>query len=377
MKALPAIRRSTCLLALCYAGLAVFQSGCSNKEGSPQGGGGLPAVIAPVERRALDNNIHTTGTFVAPERTELAVESDGPLSGIHVQEGAQVKKGDLLFELDDARARAEVEVANSQLHLLTQQFSRAEKLLGNNTISQEAFDQAEANLSTAKGALVLAEEDLADRIIKAPFDGVIGERRVSPGQFVRTGDVLAVLYQLDPLELSLHVPERFLSELALNQLIEIRTTAYPDKQFNGTLFYLDPAVDVTTRTLLVKARVDNADGLLRPGMFAEAAIVTERSKPQLMIPDSAIFYRKDQAMVVVRNAQKQAEVRPVSTGARTGDYIQILEGLEEGEQVVAEGHPGKYQPGTPIVVAPESSRYGIKSAVNQAPEEAPADSSAN
>ena len=164
---------------------------------------------------------------------------------------------------------------------------------------------------------------------------------------------------MDPLEVEFNVPERYIGQLKMDQRIEISVEAWPDGLFSGSVVFISPKVDRTSRTVLVKARIANPDLQLKPGMFGKIELIFKARDAALVIPEAAISYANDDASVVVRNAEGVAEFRPVQVGIRLAGKAEIVDGLTAGEQVVVEGFQ-KLGPGTPISIAAESSRYGIE-----------------
>ena len=351
-------RKSPGLYGL-LAGLALL-AGC----GKPPSGGGMSgdfpvnAVVAPVEKRALEEKINLVGSLEAIEEVDLVSEVDARVEEIQFEEGRPVQKGQLLIRLDDRKLKAAVADMQARFDLAKANLERSANLLDKETISQQDYDRAEAEFDGARAQLELAQEQLNDATIQAPFDGIMTERMISLGQFTTRGQRLATLVEVNPIEVEFNVPERFIGQIAEAQSIDIRVEAYAEETFGGEVVFISPRVDRQTRTILVKARLDNSEGRLKPGMFGNLELVFEVRAAALVIPEAAISYTGDRASVVVVDDQSKAEFRQVVVGTRLAGDAEILDGLAAGERVVVEGYQ-KMGPGSTVVVSEESRKYGI------------------
>ncbi|MGC9452118.1 MAG: efflux RND transporter periplasmic adaptor subunit [Oceanipulchritudo sp.] len=335
--------------------------GCGEKQENKAAGGGYPvsAVVAPVEKTALEEKIFLVGSLEAIDEVDLISEVDARVVELNFEEGETVQKGQLLIQLDARKLEASLAEMRSRYQLAKTDLDRAAILLERETISEQDYDQAEAEFDAARALLDLAEERLEDATIRAPFDGIMTERLISPGQYTSRGQKLASLVQMHPLDVEFNVPERYIGQLESGQRIEIGVEAYPEEAFEGEVVFISPRVDRASRTVLVKARVGNVDRRLKPGMFGNLELIFQARGEALVIPEAAISYTGDKATVVVMNAEGKAEFRPVEVGIRLAGKAEILSGLETGERVVVEGFQ-KMGPGTTVQVSIESRRYGIE-----------------
>lgn len=331
--------------------MALLLVGCSHKPGAggPPGGGGFAvAVRAEVARvEPLEERIPLVATIFANEAVEVRSEIDGTVASIHFDEGQPVAAGQLLIQLDEEKLKAgEAEAeANFNLAKLTKQ--RADAMLGNNTISQQEYDQATATYAARQATLSLMQRQLKDTRIAAPFGGITGARLVSPGQVINRAATLTTLVDVDPIKVEVHAPERFLGQLAVGQSIEFRVAAYPDAAFRGEVYFIDPAVDPATRTVLVRAKLANADGRLHPGMFGSLQLTLQVKERAVTVPETALMMQGDQASVFIVDADGKAELVLVEVGIRQAGRVEIASGLQGGEPVVFEGLQ-KIQPGVPV-----------------------------
>ena len=340
---------------------ALLISGC----GQPPAGGGPPgefpvqAVVALVEPRPMEETVRLVGSLRADQEIDVVSELSGTITGIHFAQGQAVEQGAELVSIRDDRIRARLQEAEARYDLASANLARGRDLLEAETISQSDFDRLHAEYKIAIAAKTSANVDLADTKISAPFAGVIAARRVNQGAFVQAGQVITSLVQLDPLDAIFNLPERYLRQVAEGQTVRLRAAAYPDETFKGEVYYIDPRVDERNRTVEIKARVENMDGHLNPGMFISLDLVLEVAPEALVIPEAAVQYFRDQARVYVMDEDDRAERRDVSIGRRLAGELQITSGLEAGDRVVVEGFQ-KMGPGSQIIISPDSAAFGVE-----------------
>lgn len=319
----------------------------------------MNAVLAKAGSEPVAEVIHVVGSLRARDAIDVAAEITAPVKEVLFNEGEYVEAGASLVLLDDAKVSARAAEAEARFKLADTNLKRSEELLANQTISQQEFDQVQAEFGVAQAVYKLMLREQEDTIIVAPFAGITSDRQVSPGQFVSTGQAVTRLVKMDPMEVEFRLPERLGSRTTKGLPIVLTTASDPDTKVSGELFFVDPVVDSNSRTILVKAAVPNSDLKLKPGMFGNVELVLSTRPEALVIPESAVRYRGDQAYIVVASKELKAEFRNIQTGLRMPGKIEILQGLEAGELVVVEGYQ-KMGPGTGIIVSPESSRYGVE-----------------
>ncbi len=330
----------------------------------PSSGGGPPpdfavsAVVAPATPETVRPGLQVVGSLLAVASIDVVPEIAGTLEELFFAEGQTVQAGERLARLDATKLQARVAEAEARFRLADANLRRSQELLTRQTIARQEFDFAQAEFQVAEAALKLLRLELDDTEVSAPFAGRISERRVSPGQYVTVGQPLVRLVQMDPLEVAFHVPERNLPALKAGQRIALTVNSYPDLGVDGEVFFIDPVVDPQARTVLVKARIGNPDGLLQPGMFAVINLVLEERAQALVVPEAAVRYRGDQAYVVMVNEEQRVAFQDVSIGLRMPGKVEITSGLNAGDLVVVEGFQ-KMGPGTAIAVSPRSERYGV------------------
>ncbi|HMO50938.1 MAG TPA: efflux RND transporter periplasmic adaptor subunit [Kiritimatiellia bacterium] len=343
---------------LCAAPFLLAGCGRPPPTGGPPSEFSVLAVVAPVAEEPLRATLQVVGTLRAPHDIEIVSEISATVRDVLFIEGEDVAAGQLLVRLDDVKLQARATEASARFRLARTNLERRRELLASQTISQQEFDQAEAEFDAAEALMKLAEREKQDAQILAPFAGKIGERRVSPGQWLTPGAPVTRLVQTDPMELEFRMPERHVDKIVMGQTVFIRAVGLPGAALEGQTFFMDPVVDETSRTVLVKARLANPDSRLKPGMFGQVDVVIAERERALILPDAAIRFRGDQAYVVVVNEEQRAEFRDVTVGHRMEERAEITAGLVAGERIVVEGFQ-KMGPGTAIDISPASARYGI------------------
>lgn len=332
---------------------ALGTTGCGKKAGGP--GGPPPGTAMKVRAETarvepLDQTISLVASVSANEAIEVKSEVDGTIEVIKFQEGQRVDRGDLLVTLDQRKLAAAVAQAEANFRLASLNQDRAEAMLKNNTISQQEYDQATSTFQADQAALELARQQLKDAKVSAPFDGLTGARMVSPGQVISRNTTITTLVDITPVKVEFRVPERYLGQLQAGQTIQFRVPAYPGETFRGQVYFVDPQVDVATRTVLVKATQDNQDGRLRPGMFGNLDLVLQVKEAAVTVPESALLRDGDQVFLYTISAEGTAQLVPVEIGSRQPGRVEITKGLSGGEMVIFEGTQ-KIGPGAPVTTS--------------------------
>ncbi len=311
----------------------------------------VPVTLFTVEARTLTETVFGVGTLEASAEVEISPEIAGRVRAIEFEEGSFVDDGTVLFELDDDRLghqraarRAALRAAEIRAANARRIFDRRYQLRDRAVFTEEALEEAEADLETAvaererlEAELALIERELEDMRILAPFAGVVSHREVDRGAHVTVGRVLARLYQIDPLEINFWLPERHLGRIREEQPVAVTVAAYPERRFDGTVEFVSPAVDPSTRQFLVKAVIPNEERELKPGLFATASVTIGERPDRPVIPGTALVATRRGYMVFVVE-DGVAAPREVVTGLRKEGMVEIVEGLAAGEQVVHEGH---------------------------------------
>ena len=333
--------------------LLIAACGKPATQGQENGAIPITAIVTEVSRKSIDETIFLVGNLIAKESINIRSEIEAKVAFIGFEEGAQVSEGQVLFRLGDGKLQAQADEAEARFELAKLDYERGVALLNKKTISRQQFDQFRSSLDATQALLRLVRERMNDAVITAPFSGKMSTRRVSLGQFVNVGQPLSSLIQTDPLGLEFNVPERYLGKLNIGQSIKIATVAYPAEIFHGTVIFISPILDERNRTVLIKADVDNEDGRLKPGMFTNLDLVFHSKDDAIVIPEQAISYQSDQAIVIVMDQEDKAEFRSVEVGLRLPGEAEITAGLATGERIVIEGYQ-KISPGSQILISADS-----------------------
>lgn len=328
-------------LAILVGAVALKHMG--NQPAAMQARGGMPAtpvVTQKVLPLQFANSVEAIGTARANESVDVMTRVTDTISRIAFQDAGHVEAGDILVELTDEEEAAALVEARAGLDAAIKQYARIQDLVANRTTSQARLDEALSERDRGKARVKALEAKMADRIIRAPFAGVLGLRQVSVGSLVRPGDLITTLDDISVIKLDFSVSERYLANLSSGQPIAARNVAWPDVEFVGEVHSVDSRIDPVTRAVMVRALVPNPDGRLRPGMLLSIELIMD-SHQALGVPEGALVPIKDSVTVWVvetePDGQSKAHKRDVVTGLRIKGQVEILEGLSEDEMVIVEG----------------------------------------
>lgn len=326
----------------------------------------ITVAVAPARLQSLTRTAEVQGALFPKERATLAADVDGTVAEIDADFGDTVSAGQVLLKIDPREAQLRVESAQAALDQARAKlansrasFERAKQLKAQGLIAQQQYDQVsaalgidEADAESAEKALALARKKLSDTIVRAPFAGSVQKRTVALGEYVMAGKQVYELIATDPIKLRCPMPERFVPLAKLGMPVQLTIDARPGATFTGTITRIAPALDETSRTLLIEAEVGNPDGVLKPGYFAHVTMNLGQDRA-LFVPESAILRYAGVARVFVV-AGGVARTREVETGVASGDQIEITKGLKEGERVVI-SDVDRIADGTPVVARERAS----------------------
>jgi membrane fusion protein, multidrug efflux system len=242
----------------------------------------------------------------------------------------------VLVQLDDNLAEAEVADAKARFDLAESNNERAKKLSPGGYVTGKAIDEATASFETSRAALELQRVRLSKHVIKAPFSGRVGLRKVSPGSFIGLGTAIVNLEKIDVLKVDFKLPELFLPSVTIGQTVDVLVDALPGRTFTGEIYAIDPQIDVNGRALALRARLQNADFVLRPGLFARVLVKGKQTREVVLAPESAIVPRGGETFVFRIDHGRAVEVK-VKLGERRGAEVEVLDGLIPGALVVTAG----------------------------------------
>ena len=324
------------------------------RQQSGAAGGPPPAVVStrPVERESWQPSLLATGSITPTRGVVVSAEIEGVIREIFFDSGQAVPQNELLVQLDTEVDLAELAALQADRRLAEITRDRLQRIVGEEFVSQSDLDEAQATLDRAQAQLDAKEATIRKKSIRAPFAGARGIRRINPGQYLGSGDDIVELIALDPIYAEYALPERFLSQLAIQQAVSVEVQTYPGEVFEGRVHAISPVVQRASRSIVVRALISNPDGKLRPGMFAEVRTFLPTRDDVLTIPERAVTYNPyGESVFVVDQSDGMQIVRlvQIETGEVRGGRAEVLRGLEAGDTVVSDGH-NKLFNGQPITV---------------------------
>ena len=295
----------------------------------------IPVITQPARMEPMGIEIEAVGTTQANESVEITSKASNTVTAIRFQEGEEVERGSILVEMDDKQARASLAEAQASLARSKSQYDRSRNLQSSQVLSVADLELVEATLKGDEARVAAAQARLDDTVIRAAFKGHTGFRHVSVGSFVSPGTAITTLDDTSVIKLDFTVPETNLFVLRRGLPVTARAAGLPDRTFIGKVTNMDSRVDPITRSVIVRADLDNPDGVLRQGMFMTVSLQGEVS-PTLLVPEEALVPERGKSYVfVVRN--NVVERREVRTGKRKPGYVEIVDGVREHERVVVDG----------------------------------------
>jgi membrane fusion protein (multidrug efflux system) len=308
----------------------------------------MPVEVAEVKMQVVSEKFDAVGTIEAIEEITVVSEINAMVVNIPFTEGSQIKKGELIAQLDDSQLAAEVSSAEALYSQSLSTYNRVKKVVDQNAGTPQDLDDAIAALKVAEANLKLAQARLNKTRIVAPFDGMIGSRRVSVGSFLRTGDTITELANLNEIRINFSAPERFLAELKRGSEVVVFSPVYPGHEVKGRIIAIEPIIDSDTRTARIVARVQNPGQKFRPGMSANVSVILSQRLEALTIPTEAVFANGNQSFVYIVNADSTVAPAPVTLGLQMSDVVEISSGLQEGMKIITAGHQ-KLFPGAKVI----------------------------
>lgn len=297
-----------------------------------------PVEIARVREQNMADKFEAVGTIEAIEGVTIVSEIDASVKKLPFEEGGNIQKGDLIALLDDSQLSAEVNRAGAQFTQSKATYNRVKTIVDQNAGTQQDLDDALANLKVAEANFELAKARLSKTRIVAPFSGIVGARKVSVGTFLRTGQEITQLANLNEIRVNFSAPERFLGQLKRNAEVSVSSTVFPGYEIKGRIIAIEPMLNSETRNVNVVARVKNQQQKFRPGMSADVSVILNNRPHALIIPNEAVFANGNQSFVYVVKKDSSVAATPVTLGLQLPDVVEVLNGLKEGMQVVKAGH---------------------------------------
>lgn len=323
--------------------------------GGPPGAGpgagtprAVPVVTVTVRADSIAETIEAVGTTRARQAVDVVSTVSGRVAEIAFEAGQKVRRGDPLVRLDAALEEAALAEARALMADSRAQLERARQLVASRTVAQARVEELQASFAAAQARVTAAERRVADRVVAAPFDGVVGLREVDVGTRVSENTVLTRLEDLGALQLEFQIPEVFFGRVTTGQPIEATSAAMPGQIFTGTITARDVRIDPVSRAFRVRAELPNPDGVLPPGLFMAARLSLATREDALIIPEQAVL-SEGRNTYVYRIVDGRAERTEVRLGLRRIGEVEVISGLEAGDQVVTEGLQ-RLRPGLPVRV---------------------------
>lgn len=304
-------------------------------KGAKKKTGPVPVNIMIVKDTAVDNTIDVTGTIDANEKVNLVSETAGNITGIYFNEGSYVKKGQLLVKVYNQDLVASLKQNDYSVALARQNEYRNGILLKKEAISQQEYDTSLTSLNTLKAQSDVLKAQIAKTEIRAPFSGTIGLRNISPGGYLSPSTSIASLVNIDPAKVTFSVPERYLSLINPGTKINFGIES-SRKNFSATVYAIEPAIDLSSRTITVRAKAANPDNLLKAGAFAKINLTLDQIPKTIMVPTQCVIPDlKDNKAFVYHNGTALAKT--VKTDLRTDTRIEVISGLKAGDSLIVSG----------------------------------------
>ena len=317
--------------------------GCDNEDASAKTGGGWgpkgPATVevTHVKPQLLRDTVVLSGSLAAESEVLLLSEIDGVVASIEFREGHPVSQGDVLFRLRAEEQEARLLEARAELQLAQDIYDRTQRLTRQDVSSAARRQEASAKRDQARARVALAKLEVQRTRIRAPFDGVTGQRFVSVGDRVDEKVGMVTVSAIDRLQLLFTVTERAVALAREGVSIQVHVSAWPGEDFPGEVFFVSPGVDPISRRLLLKAWVPNPAGKLKPGMFANVDVEISVKDDALLVPESALIYDRNGTYLWRVDDENRAEKIPIEIGLRQAGRVEILKGVAAGDRIVSAG----------------------------------------
>lgn len=331
-------------------------SACKKKDVKAPIEKAINVEVQKVGKQSLRPYIETVGTLNPFDEVIVSAEVDGVLKTVKVDEGTQVLKGSVLAMIDDTdyslevkRAEAALRQAEATFANTKIEFQRKEALFNEQLVTQQQFDDVSTRLSLAeaevernRAALSLAREKLTKTRVISFISGLVKERKVSAGDYVKNGTNLFIIIQNNPIKLNFTVTEKDIGKLKKGQDVILKVDAYPEKEFKGRVSIIYPSLEERTRTLQAEALVPNPRELLKPSLFVHVILYIGEKRDTVVVPITSLLYESEKVKVFVIEGDRAKE-REVKLGNKYGEMVEIIKGLKEGEIIVIAGQQNLYE----------------------------------
>jgi membrane fusion protein (multidrug efflux system) len=328
------------IIALIIAVLALikifFLSPKQPQQGGPAGGKApaVPVSVVVVKGATVQNKITVSGNVMANEEALLKPESPGKIISLDIKEGAEVQKGQLLAKLNDASLQAQLKKGGVQQKLAAEKELRLKQLLAVKGVSQDEYDVVLSNLNSANADIDVLKAQIMETEIRAPFNGIVGLKNVSEGNYISTSDVIASIQQINPVKIDFSIPEKYSSKIKTGDTVYLSMDGNT-RQYTAKIYAVDPKIDANTRSLRVRALCANDKKEIFPGSYVQVTLVI-KSENSVSIPTMAVIPDlRGQKVYIVKNGK--AEPVKIETGLRNDSTIEVTQGLQSGDTVITGG----------------------------------------
>lgn len=350
------MRFGTAIAAACIALLATA-CGKQDDVGSKSGENtGIPVTIRAVQPSAWSDTLQSLGTAKARESVTLTAKVSEIVDRIHFDSGDEVKAGAPLVTLRGDAQRAALQQAQATAEEAERLYQRQRELATQQLIASSALDAQLAIRDAARARVAQMRSDIGDRVVRAPFPGVLGIRQVSPGSLITPTTAIATLDDIARMYVDFQLPEAALASVSIGDKVTGTVAAWPGREFEGVVATIDARIDSVTRAMTVRADFPNPDRALRPGMLMDVRLFRPE-RQALVIPEIAVVQVARDSFVYQVLEDDTVSPAAVTTGVRRAGQVEIVEGLAAGDRIVVDG-TGKLRPGVKVVDAPASGPVG-------------------
>ncbi|TLS68677.1 efflux RND transporter periplasmic adaptor subunit [Mariprofundus erugo] len=334
------------MLSLC---LLPLLTACDNHDTAHKQTEPRPVIVMKAHTQPVSDTIEALGTAQARESVTITASVAGRLDEISFTDGQAVHKGDVIARMDQDEDKAQLTAAIAQLSEHQREIKRLQALLARKAAATRDLDERKTLAAVTASNIAQIRARMSELTLTAPFDGRLGIRRVSPGALIQPGTVITTLDASDAIDIDFSIPSTRLHGLQVGDHIQATTDARPGEIFNGKLSVIDSRIDPITRSILLRSRIDNHQGLLIPGMLMRVTLTTAPHEA-LVVPEECITQKQGEHFITLVTSDGKAEIRPVQTGLRHHGMVEISQGLKSGEQVVVRGM-GFVKAGKPVTIS--------------------------
>lgn len=344
-----------CLLMILVGGYGYYRSHSTAKSViTPI----IAVEVIEVKEANVPQQIEVVGTTIAEDYAKLSPEIGGVIAKFYADNGQHVRIDQPIIQLDDSIHRTQLKAAEADLAFSKQRYQRIEKLAKSGGESKQVLDNALAELQLKQADLAVKKSQLDKMVIKAPFNGILGARKVSVGEYVAVGEELIDIVNKQNLKVKYSVPERYLPQLKLEQPVTLTSSSYPNQVFVGKLSFISPSIDIDSGTVPLEAILSNSEERLVPGLFVQV-LHNLGNKQQVLVIPQACLIPSFEGFNVYRVIDNKVVSTPVSVGTRLLNWVEITQGLQLGDRVVLAGQQ-KVKDGSLVTSVLKGEKFELK-----------------